>query len=146
MYTKLRKAKNQDEKVVIYKKIDDLIKTEQYLSPKAKLLEDKLKPLHDKQKKFQQEDIKNNPTIVSYSFLLDNLIYNKETLDINSAKHNFQILSKANPNHPYNDLDSNLINAIENIKVGEKYIDFSAPDLDGNKVKLSEKINGKIAF
>ncbi|MCM4156939.1 TlpA disulfide reductase family protein [Gramella sp. AN32] len=49
-------------------------------------------------------------------------------------------------NHPYNELSSNLINAIEYIKVGKAYVDFSAPDLNGNEVKLSDKINGKIAL
>lgn len=146
LYTELREAKNQNEKVVIYKKIEEITKDGQHLSPKAKVLEDKLKPIYDEQKKFQQEYMQNNPTIVSYSFLLDNLIYNKETLDINSTKNTFEILSKANPYHPYNDLASNLINAIENIKVGKKYSDFSAPNLNGNEVKLSDKINGKVAL
>ncbi len=144
--TKLRNAENQDEKIVLYKKIADLRKDGQSLSLKAKTLEAKLKPIYAEQKEFKQEYIVNNPTIVSYSFLLKDLIYNKETIDINLAKNNFQILSKANPNHPYNDLASNLINAIENIKVGKKYTDFSAADLDGNSVKLSEKLNGKVVL
>ena len=40
----------------------------------------------------------------------------------------------------------NLIDAIEKVKVGKKYIDFSAPDLHGNQIKLSDQINGKIAL
>ena len=83
---------------------------------------------------------------MSYSFLLDNLIFNKETIDINLAKKTFQLLSKANPNHPYNEFASNLINAIENVKVGKKYTDFSAPDLKGNNIKLSDKIKGKVVL
>ena len=121
LYTELREAKRQDEKVVIYNKIDDLTKSGQNLSPKAKVLEDKIKPINEEQKIFQQDYMENNPTIVSYSFLLDNLIYTKETIDINSAKNTFQILSKANPNHPYNELATNLINAIENVKIGKEY-------------------------
>ena len=106
----------------------------------------KLKPNYDEQKKFEHEYIKNNPTIVSYSLLLDNLMYNMEALDINSEKKSFQILSKANPKHPYNKLAFNLINAIENIKVGKKHIDFSTFNLDGKEIRLSDKINGKIAL
>lgn len=146
LYTELREAKNQDEKIVIYKKLDDLKKSSENLSPKAKELDDKIKPIYEEQKLFQQDYIDNNPTIVSYSFLLDNLIFNKETIDINYAKNTFKILSKANPNHPYNELASNLINAIENVKIGKKYTDFSAPDLNGNNIKLSDKINGKVAL
>jgi len=146
LYTELREAKSQDEKVVIYKKLDDLKKLGQNLSPKAKELNDKIKPIYEEQKAFQQNYIENNPTIVSYSFLLDNLIFNKETIDINSAKKTFKILSKANPNHPYNELTSNLINAIENVKISKEYTDFSAPDLNGNNIKLSDKIKGKVAL
>jgi len=109
-------------------------------------LEAKLKPIYEEQKRFQQEYIENNPTIVSYSFFLQDLIYNAERIDIDLAKKNYQKLSKANPNHPYNDLALNLLNAIENIKVGKKYIDFSAPDLNGNIVKLSNAISGQVAI
>lgn len=146
LYVELSKAESQDVKIVIYKKIDDFRKIGPNLSPKAKILEDKLKPIYDDQKKFKQEYIENNPTIVSYSFLLEDLIFNKETIDIELAQHTFQILSKANPNHPYNELASNLISANENIKIKKKYIDFSAPDLNGNIINLSDKIKGKVAL
>lgn len=39
-----------------------------------------------------------------------------------------------------------MLNAIESIKVGEKFVDFSAPDLNGNLVKLSDEIKGKVAL
>lgn len=68
LYIELKEAKNQDEKVVIYKKIDDLKKSGQNLSPKAKELDDEIKPIYEEQKVFQQNYIENNPTIVSYSF------------------------------------------------------------------------------
>jgi thiol-disulfide isomerase/thioredoxin len=146
IWVKLKESKSQDKNVILFKKIDDLSKSGKHLSSKAKILEGKINPIYEEQKKFRQEYIENNPTLVSYSFFLKELRYNKETIDINLAKKTFQLLSKANPNHPYNDLASNLINAIDNIKIGEKYTDFSAPDLSGNKIKLSSKISGKIAL
>lgn len=146
LYIELRESKSQDKNIGIYKKIDELRKADKHLSPKAKILEDKLKPIYEEQKKFQQEYIENNLTIVSYSFLLQELIYNKERIDIDLAKKNYQKLSEAHPNHPYNELALNLINAIDNIKVGKKYIDFSAPNLNGKLVKLSNEINGQIAL
>lgn len=145
LYAELRDSKSQDVNIVIYKKIDDLTKADKHLSSKAKILEAMLKPIYEEQKKYKQEYIEINPTLVSYSFLLRDLIYNKENVDIPLARKNYQELSKANPNHPYNELALNLLNAIENIKVGKKYIDFSAPDLNGNIVKLSNEISGQIA-
>ncbi|WP_442845856.1 redoxin domain-containing protein [Leeuwenhoekiella sp. H156] len=146
LYAELRKTKSHDEKIIIYEKLDDLKEANQHLSPKAEILENKLKPIYEEQKKFQQEYIENNPSIVSYSFFIKNLMYDKENMDINLAKNNLRILSKANPDHPYNKLASNLTNAIDNIKVGKKYTDFSAPDLNGNEIKFSDKIDGKIAL
>src|SRR5690606_30127293 len=46
----------------------------------------------------------------------------------------------------YNALALNLIDAIDNIKVGKNYTDFSAPDLNGSIVRLSDKIKGKVAL
>jgi len=146
IYTELKEAKNQEAKIVIYKKLEALNKSGENLKPKARKLEDKKQPIYKEQKIYQENYIKNNPTIVSYSFLLNNLIYEKETIDINAAKNTFQILSKANPNHPYNELASNLIHAIENVKIGKKFTDFAAPDLNGNIIKFSEKIKGKITL
>ncbi|WP_274474599.1 TlpA disulfide reductase family protein [Mangrovimonas aestuarii] len=146
LYAELRKTKSHDEKIIIYEKLGDLKEANQHLSPKAETIENKLKPLYDEQKNYQQEYIENNPSIVSYSFFIKDLMYNQENLDINLVKNNLQILSEANPNHPYNELASNLVNAIANIKVGKKYTDFSAPDLNGNEIKLSDKIDGKIAL
>ena len=146
LYAELKESKTQDKNVVIYKQIDELRKAGKDLSPKAKVLEAKLKPIYEEQKRFQQEYIENNPTIVSYSFLLQDLIYNEERIDIDLAEKNYQELSKAYPNHPYNELALNLLNALKNIKVGKKYIDFSAPDLNGNIVKLSNAISGQVAI
>jgi len=144
--SKLKNAQNQDEKMTLYKKIETLQKSNQHLSPKAKILNDKLKIIYKEQEKFQHEYIEKNPTIVSYSFLLKNLIFKNGDVDISFTKTNYEKLSKANPNHPYNELVLNLIKAIEDVKVGKKYIDFTAPNLNGNLIKLSDKIDGKVAI
>ncbi len=97
--------------------------------------------------KWQQEYyIPRYPNLVSYYLFLEQLIYFKEQLNLDLTKNNYKKLSEGNPNHPYNELSSNLIEAIENIKIGKKFPDFSAPDLNGNEIKLSDKINGKVAL
>ena len=105
----------------------------------------KEKPFEERLK-WRQEYIYKNPNMVSYSLFLEQLVYFKEYIDINLAKRNFEKLKEKNPGHHYNKLASNLLNAITNIRIGKKYIDFSAPDLYGNKIKLSDKINGKVAL
>ncbi|KXX71172.1 TlpA disulfide reductase family protein [Flammeovirga sp. SJP92] len=141
-----RKPENREDKVIIQQKINDLKESNQYLSTKAQIIDNKLKLYNKKQKEFQQDYIEKNPSIVSYFFFIQDLMYHKERVDINIAKKNLQLLSDANPNHPYNTLAYNLTKAIDNIKVGKKYVDFTAPDLNGNNIKLSEKIENKIAL
>ena len=101
----------------------------------------------EKQLKWEQEHyIPQNPNLVSYYLFLEQLKYLDGNINMDVIKNNYNKLSESNPNHPYNELASNLINAIDNIKIGKKYTDFSAPDLNGNEIKLSEKINGKVAL
>ncbi len=103
------------------------------------------KPFEEKLK-WRQEYIYKNPSIVSYSLFLQQLIYFKEYIDINLAKRNFKKLKEENPEHHYNRLAQNLLSAIDNIKIGKKYIDFKAPDLKGKNIKLSDQINGQVAL
>lgn len=50
------------------------------------------------------------------------------------------------PDHPYTKTVETYIESVTRIKAGGKYIDFTAPDFDGNAITLSELINGKIAL
>ncbi|SKB70497.1 Peroxiredoxin [Salegentibacter holothuriorum] len=144
--TELNEAESQEEKIVIYKKKERLEEKGLDKTPKAKALDDNAYKLRKKTKKYQQDYIDENPTIVSYYLFLKSLINPIETPDVNLARHNYKKLSQANPNHPYNDLALGLIEAIDNIKVGKQYVDFSAPNLEGKLVKLSDKIEGKVAL
>lgn len=90
--------------------------------------------------------IRKNPSIVSYYLFLNNLIYFQEFVDLKIAKSFYKNLSKSNKQHPYNELAKNLLDAMEQVKIGNEYIDFSAPDINGNEFKLSTKIEGKVAL
>lgn len=102
--------------------------------------------------KFEDEiDLRNsyivkNPSIVSYFFYLNNLNYFQDLIDTDEATKQFKILSESNKNHPYNELAKDLLQAMKNVKIGNNYIDFSAPDLNGEEFKLSSEIEGKIAL
>ena len=47
--------------------------------------------------------------------------------------------------HPYVNSLERVVASL-NVKVGGSYIDFTAPDLDGNRITLSEQIKGKVAL
>ena len=67
-------------------------------------------------------------------------------MDPVTARITYKNLVENNPGHPYNPLALDMINAIDNILVGKKFTDFEAPDLSGKILKLSEKINEKVAL
>ena len=57
----------------------------------------------------------------------------------------FQDFAKLFPSHPYTNQIVEMLNAINSIKVGSKFIDFSASTIDGKLLKISELIMNKVA-
>lgn len=94
-----------------------------------------------------------NPTIVSYYLILDELTngfnisaYDEKYSDLQSIKYLAQTFSTKYPDHPYNKRSNDLIASYDKIKVGGEFIDFTLPDLNGNNINLSGVIKGKIAL
>jgi peroxiredoxin len=50
------------------------------------------------------------------------------------------------PDHPYTQLVGELLQANSNIKAGEPFVNFSAPNLQGEQVELADYIEGKVAI
>ena len=143
---KLTKSESQDEKIIYYKEMDNLRNAKRDKMPEAKMLSEKMEAIFMEEKAFQQNYINEHPSLVSYSFFIQNLIFQKKHTDLVTARITYTKLAEKNRNHPYNELALDLLDAIDNIKVGGQFTDFEAPDLNGQLVKLSDKINGKIAL
>ncbi|MEO6681599.1 MAG: TlpA disulfide reductase family protein, partial [Ginsengibacter sp.] len=141
---KINKSESQDEKIIYYKKMDNMRNAKRDKMPEAKRLSDKMEAVFIEEKAFQQNYINDHPTLVSYSFFIQNLIFQKKHVDPINARITYKKLAGNNRNHPYNTLALDLLDAIDNIKVGGQFTDFEAPDLNGQLVKLSNKIKGKI--
>src|SRR5690606_36559318 len=103
----LEKSTSQDENIIHYRKIDELREKGLDMTPEAKNLSDKRNEIIKKFKTYQQSYIEQNPTLVSYSFFLESLFFDKENVDINLAKSNYRNLFQHHPDHPYNDLSLN---------------------------------------
>lgn len=96
---------------------------------------------------FWNSYVEKNPTIVSY-YLFFNILSFQEYVDIDESKVKrlYNNLEEAHEGHPYNKIARNLLSASGNIKIGKKYVDFSAPKLNGDTVRLSDQIDGKLAL
>jgi len=94
--------------------------------------------------------IKEHPTIAGYSVLvseansmLQRNKYFQETNDITPYTDLYKtIFAPKFPNHPYSERMENMFAGLS-IQAGVPFVDFIAVDLNGNPVKLSERIAGK---
>lgn len=116
-----------------------------YYSKAAQSLVKKQKDLSNEASDWEFEYYKENPSIVSYFFLLNNIYYSSGINEV-KTKEALKVLIQNNPNHPYTDHARIWLQKENNIKIGGKYIDFVAPDLSGKQVRLSDSIKGKYAI
>lgn len=97
------------------------------------------------QQEWTHNYINKNTNLTSYFLLLQELTSGWEIDDLTFHRQSFKKLASAFPNHPYSDLVDDLLEGHMS-KIGKKFIDFSAPDLDGNTVTLSDQIEGKVSL
>ena len=57
-----------------------------------------------------------------------------------------RVYAEAYPDHPYTEEFQKIILSQSQIRPGGKYIDFTAPDFEGNRISLSSRIEGKVAL
>ena len=150
----LRAAKAGVEKDKLYRKRDVMIESGEMYTPEYNQLMAQIDSLHTIMAKEEDEYDKKNPSLHEFSRLKDNLrsfksfkedYYKGDDCPLQYLEGLFKYLSKVYPKHPYKTQCQELLKALRRIETG-KYIDFTAPDLDGNLVKLSSEIKGKVAI
>ncbi len=144
----IQKTRDIDTLRALRKKYEDLQSTGQDLLPAGKILNEKTKKILQEMFQARKEFIEQNPSIVTYFLLYQNLQslkYNKN-VNLNDIKKNFGILSAKFPDHTYTQLFRTMLASNATIKVGGKFIDFSAPDLNGNLIRLSDVIKNKVVL
>ncbi|NJY61380.1 AhpC/TSA family protein [Salinimicrobium sp. CDJ15-81-2] len=99
----------------------------------------------EEQQDWTKNYIKENTSLVSYFLLLQELTSGWEIENLEPYRQSHKNLAAAFPNHPYSEITEKLIGGFD-MKAGKKYIDFSAPDIEGKMVSLSEQIEGKVAL
>ena len=117
-------------------------------TPEYHAFQSKSKKMREEHKKYVADYMRTDSTLVGLYLLqkkarwCHNASAEEEALWISLFNEVYQPLF---PNHP---LSKQIETWIESrgIKVGGRYIDFTAPDLDGTPRTLSEEIAGKIAL
>lgn len=80
--------------------------------------------------------------LIQYSDMMELMIFGNQLPDeaVLEIKKSILVLQEKYPDHVYTETSKNLINAIEDVKPGGRYVDFSAPDNSGHLVFLSEEL------
>ena len=139
------KTTNKDSLNLIYKKMQAL--GENATSEPVKEIHRHLNTIYKEKYLWCYNYYAQNPTIVSYYLILNELkdYYDKYS-DLSKIKNLVENYTSKYPGHPYDSVAKYLIGAVDRIKVGGKFIDFTLQDLNGNNITLSKTIEGKIAL
>ncbi len=141
-------GENQDSLNACYRELKRLRESKEDITPAALVANEKIEKIYEKRDIWKYDYIKNNPDIVSYYLLIMDLLNNDRSEVVEGLiLRNFPLFEKKFPDHPYTSLAKNLIEGMEKIKEGGMFVDFSAPDLEGNIVKASDIIkNHKVTY
>ncbi|WP_296316835.1 TlpA disulfide reductase family protein [Winogradskyella sp. UBA3174] len=145
---KLNKAKTQEEKVVMYDAMEDLGEKGLDRSELGKKRDAEYDVMMGEYLDSRYNYIIDNPTMVSYSFLIEDLTY----IDLKNIGEErvlvaFNKLKEKYPNHAYTKLGDNLFRALKDLNPGGEYVNFTAPDSNGNVVEFKTVLsNNKIVL
>ncbi len=138
-----------------------LKREEKAYTPQVIALNEKNKSLHRQGQKWKEDYMAQNPSLVAYFLLMDDLNmlvkYRVHGLPEEFEMLSFKDLQRLEkmyysvykpmfPEHSYTSLIATMLESLKKIEVGGKYIDFTAPDFGGHPVTLSEQIDGKVAL
>lgn len=131
----------------LIKQMNALRKAGADLSTKGISLNQKTEDLHKRMVEWGYKYIKANPSIMSYYLMWHDLMYKKENAQlVKLASEAYPLFAKKFPNHTYTTRVGNELNGSLKIKPGEKFIDFTAQDLEGSDFKLSNLIKNKVVL
>lgn len=143
----LETEKNEEIRLKIFVKLDQAEITGKGLSQKAMYYRNKIDSINTEANNWKYSYIENTISPVSYYLMyldLERISY--MLMDIEYISKAYSLYKQKLPEHPYTQLIGEMLKSYEKIKVGGVYTDFSAPDLNGNIVKLSDVIQGKYAL
>jgi Peroxiredoxin len=138
-----------EERDKLYRVQEELNSTGRAYTPEGLAINEKLKKLNQDIVAWQFSYIEENVSLFGY-FKLTELLYRtkyeRTPPDISPYRTLFEEIYRSKyPEHPYTWKIEDFFSG-NSLQVGGRYIDFTAPDIAGNDVKLSEQINGKVAL
>ncbi|MBA0884799.1 TlpA disulfide reductase family protein [Flavobacterium undicola] len=146
---KIKNLKQGEELNKAYRIKEELLETDKGYTIRAWFLKNKMDSIKKLKYNWEAKYIASNQNIFSYSLLLNEVRWykqNKKNIDINVVNNLFSSYSKKFPLHPYTKQIEDILEAIKTIKVGGMFVDFSAPNFEGQTISASDVVTGKVAL
>lgn len=147
LYELFKKAKDEQEMNEIRRKAQQLEKEEKAYTEEYRAFEQKSQEVYGKYAEYQNKYIQSNPTLVGL-YLLTRRVRRMRGSDESVATYiNLYrtVYADKFTDNPMTEYMKSWVSSNE-IKVGGKFVDFTAPDLQGVQHTLSKEIQGKVAL
>ncbi|MES2329769.1 MAG: TlpA disulfide reductase family protein [Bacteroidota bacterium] len=143
----LSKLDGAEQRRPIYLVMEQMRKTGTDLTEQGNLVNRAFDSLRDDRNIVRYKYIKDHPSIVSYYLVWEDMRMAKENRKISNAIADvYPALAAKYPDHLYTMRIGNELSGLIKIRPGEKFIDFTAPDLSGMDYTLSALANGKVTL
>ena len=147
-YEKAIDEENYEKAVYYTSRRVELMESGDNVSEKGRVIVDEIDSLRAIQIQWQLDYLAESLSLNSYFLLIQfiNMIDYHKSLTFEDLKNLAVKFYDKYPDHPYTRLTKAMMEAHKRIQVGNKFIDFSLPDLEGNMHQLSTEIEGKYAI
>jgi peroxiredoxin len=144
--TEFREAKDDQTKLKLAQEARVLSESGEAFTPEYHAFQAKSKMVREERDKYIEDFIRSDRTVIGLYLLRHKVLRNRDfSKELPLVALFTEIYQPLFPNHPLSRQIEEWIQSL-GIKVGNRYIDFTAPALDGTLHTLSKEIGGKIAL
>ena len=144
--TLFRTTQDEQEKLRLAQKAIALEESGEAYTPEYHAFQVKSKRVRKERDRYIEEYMSNDRSVIGLNLLRHQALRSRETSrDLELITLYTEVYQPLFPNHPLSKQIELWIESL-GIKVGNRYIDFTAPALDGTLHTLSKEIGGKIAL
>ena len=144
--TEFREAKDDQTKLKLAQEASALSESGEAFTPEYHAFQAKSKMVREERDKYIEDFIHSDRTVIGLYLLRHKVLRNRDfSKELPLVALFTEVYQPLFPNHPLSKQIEEWIQSL-GIKVGNRYIDFTAPALDGTLHTLSKEIGGKIAL
>jgi thiol-disulfide isomerase/thioredoxin len=139
-------ARDEQTRLKLAQEATELHESGEAFTPEYYAFQTKSRRVREEHDKYIEDYMRNDRSVIGLNLLRHQALRSRNTSrDLELVTIYNEIYQPLFPNHPISKQIELWIQSL-GIKVGNRYIDFTAPDLDGTPHALSKEIDGKIAL